>query len=100
MDSNLRNMMRVGIVQFMAYPACMGGNGPILESIDDLAADAFYDVVEVTHIEDASLRKEAAHRIHTGGMELAFGSQPQILGRQLNLHSRDTDLRKKSLALP
>jgi len=92
-----RNQMRIGIVHFMAYPSTMSGMGPILESIDELIRDEFFDVLEITHIDDASIRREAARRIRTAGMDLAFGAQPIILGRKLNLHSRDMALRQHSL---
>ncbi len=97
MTASLRLQMRVGLVHFMAYPFAMSGEGAIVESIQSLAADEFYDVLEVTHIEDPSVRKQAVEIIHTAGMDLAYGSQPQILGKKLNLHSRDGELRKKSL---
>jgi sugar phosphate isomerase/epimerase len=97
MKNELRNCMRIGIVQFMAYPSTLVGSGPILESIDELARDDFFDVVELTHIEDSSIRKEAAHRIRVAGMDLAFGSQPLVLSKKLNLHSRDEALRRRSL---
>lgn len=89
--------MRIGIVQCMAYPSTAAGAGPILESIDELARDDFFDVVELTHMEDSSIRKEAAHRIHMAGMDLAYGSQPIVLSKKLNLHSRDEALRRRSL---
>ncbi len=97
MAKDFRRTMRIGIVQFMAYPTTMSGNGPILESIDDLIQDDFYDVLELTHIEDQSVRKETAERIHMSGMDIAFGSQPLILGQQLNLHNRDGDTRRTAI---
>ncbi len=97
MSKNLRNAMRIGIVQFMAYPGTMSGNGPILESILELVSDEFFDVVEITHIEDSSVRNEVARQVRVAGMDLAFGSQPQVLGKKLNLHSRNADERRQSL---
>ena len=97
MIKDLRRAMRLSIVHFMAYPAAMSGKGPILESIDDLTADGFFDLLEVTHIEDDALRREAVHRIHTAGMQLAYACQPLILGGKLNLHSRDAAERRRAL---
>ena len=94
---DLRQAMRVGIVHFMAYPSVMTGGGPTLESIDELVADEFWDVIEVTHIEDESVRKEAAFRAKIAGMDLAYGSQPIVLGGGLNLHSRDADTRRTAV---
>lgn len=97
MPKTIRNAMRTGIVQFMAYPTTMSGNGPVLESIDELVADDFFDAIEVTHIEGASIRKEVAKRVRVAGMDLAFGTQPMVLSRKLNLHSREAGERQKSL---
>ncbi len=97
MSDDLRTAMKIGIVHFMAYPATMSGSGPIRESIDELVADEFFDVLEITHIEDSSIRKDIANRIHVAGMEIAFACQPIILGNQLNLHSRDIEERKRAV---
>lgn len=97
MVKNPRNSMKISLVHFMAYPSTMGGGGPVLESIDELVADEFFDVLEITHIEDPEVRKAARHRVHTAGMELAFATQPLILGGKLNLHSRDAAARKTAL---
>jgi sugar phosphate isomerase/epimerase len=97
MEKDLRGAMRIGIVHFMAYPDTMSGNGPILESIDELVADDFFDVIELTHIDDASVRKEAAFRIHVAGMDIAYACQPIILSGKLNLHSRDAEERRKAV---
>ncbi len=97
MVKDLRGSMRVGIVHFMAYPSTMSGEGPILESIDELVCDDFFDVLEVAHIEDKSVRQEAAFRIHVAGMDIAFACQPIILGGKLNLNSREADERRKAV---
>jgi len=97
MAKDLRRAMRLGIVHCMAYPATMTGSGPILESVDELVADEFFDVIEVTRIEDASVRKEAEFRIHLAGMEIAYNAQPQVLLHKLNLHSRKTEERRQAI---
>jgi sugar phosphate isomerase/epimerase len=97
MQTDLRDAMRVGIVHFMAYPSTGSGSGPILESLNELAADDYFDVVEVTHIEDPAVRKQAADLLQVAGMDIAFGSQPLVLGQKLNLHSRNREERDRAL---
>lgn len=99
MSIPLRQSMRIGIVQFMAYPSTMSGKGPILESIAELAADEFFDVIEVTHIEDPEIRREAARMARIAGLDIAFGSQPLVLGQKLSLHSRNAGERQKALQI-
>lgn len=99
MNKDIRQAMRLGIVQFMAYPFSSSGNGPILESVDELAADGYFDVLEMTHINDPAIRKEVRTHAHTAGMQIAYGSQPQVLGQKLNLNSRNPEERKKTLQI-
>ena len=47
MKASLHDVMRVGIIHFMAYPKCMGGDGPIIETLAALAHDDFFEVIEV-----------------------------------------------------
>lgn len=49
--------MRVGIVNFMAFPATMKGEGPILDATRAICRDDYFDVIEVTWITDPALRK-------------------------------------------
>ncbi|MGI6456553.1 MAG: sugar phosphate isomerase/epimerase family protein [bacterium] len=97
MSNDLRNSMRVGIVHFMLYPATSSGNGPILETIREIAQDEFFDVIELTHIEDSALRKKATEIVSEAGLQLAYATQPLVLGQKLNLHSRDSEERQKAL---
>ncbi|MCD8141582.1 MAG: hypothetical protein LUE17_17755 [Planctomycetaceae bacterium] len=53
----LRKYMRVGIVNFMAFPATMKGEGPILDATRAICRDDYFDVIEVTWITDPALRK-------------------------------------------
>ena len=87
-----------GLVHFMAFPECMKGEGPIVETIQELIDDEFFQVVEVTHIADRQARREAGKRIADAGMRVGYGAQPIILGEQLNIHSRHRVTRARSMA--
>lgn len=88
----------VGLVHFMAFPECMTGEGPILDSLQTLLDDDFFQAVEMTHIADGAVRKEVARRIAASGKWLGYGAHPLILGGKLNIHSRDRVNRARSLA--
>lgn len=91
--------MKVGIVHFMAFPACMGGAGPTLPTLTEIATDPFFGAVEVTAIADDRVRREAAALLHSAGLEVGFGAQPMLLAGGHDLGSRDADRRQAALAL-
>ena len=49
----LRKHAKIGLIHFMAYPSVMKGEGPVLETLDRILADDYFDVVEMTRIADA-----------------------------------------------
>ena len=67
----------------MMYPETMGGDGPIVESIQRVAADPFFDVLEVTRMQDPAVRQQVRDIADMAHMDLGFGSQPGILGNEL-----------------
>ncbi|HPO73365.1 MAG: TIM barrel protein [Armatimonadetes bacterium] len=84
----------VGLIHFMAYPQCIKGEGPILETLREIAEDPFFTAVEVTRMEDPQVRKEAAKLIKEAGMKAAFGGQPCMLTQKLSLCTLDDAARK------
>ena len=45
MNIPLHNIIRPGIVHFMAFPATMKGEGPILETCRQVLTDDFFEVI-------------------------------------------------------
>jgi sugar phosphate isomerase/epimerase len=97
MKDSLHDYMRVGFVHFMAYPQCMGGEGPILESIAKMAEDPFVEVLEITRAKDRSLHPKIRSIAEQAGVTLAFGAQPILLGGGLDLNHLDPVERKKAI---
>jgi sugar phosphate isomerase/epimerase len=95
--ADLHAAMRVGIVHFMAYPTCMNGEGPILQTLEALAFDDFFDVIEVTQIKDSGVRKEAAALLAEAGVEVYFAAQPLTLLAGLNLEDADPVARARAV---
>ena len=90
--------MHVGIVHFMLHPELQGGDGPILESVGALAADGFFQALEVTHVNDDDTRVELARRARTARLALGYGAHPALLLEQLDLSSADPDVRQRAIA--
>src|SRR5262245_24087632 len=91
--------MKVGIVHFMAYPTVLKGEGPILETLEKVLTDDFFDVIEITTIKDRTVREEAKKMLGSSKMTVTYGSQPVQLVNKLNLNSFDAVERAKALEM-
>ena len=87
MTEPIQQYARIGIVHFMAYKACIQGEGPILETLEKIAMDPYFNVVEVTQMKDEQVRKDAAALLKSAHMDVAFGAQPICLVNQLDVNS-------------
>ena len=97
MTEPIQNYARIGIVHFMAYKSCIGGDGPILETLEKIALDPYFQVIEVTQMNDADVRAKARNLIESAHMDVAFGAQPILLMGQLDLNSLDEAHRLKAV---
>lgn len=52
MNEPLYKYMKVGLVHFMAYPATIKGEGPVLETIRKLSLDDYFTAIEITTIKN------------------------------------------------
>ncbi|HUT33817.1 MAG TPA: TIM barrel protein [Planctomycetota bacterium] len=87
MNEPLSHYARPGIIHFMLWPQTMGGEGPIAETIKRLAADADFEAIEVTRINDPTARAHVRATLETARMTVAFGAQPILLGGKLDLNA-------------
>ncbi|MDH7569170.1 MAG: TIM barrel protein [Armatimonadota bacterium] len=98
MEHSIYRYADVGLIHFMAYPQTMRGDGPILETLREIAADPFFTAVEVTRMDDPAVRREAAALLEQAGMKVAFGAQPALLSRKLSLCDLDESGRQAAVA--
>jgi len=82
----------------MAYPETMSGSGPIVESVSRILSDDFFSMIEVGHVNDPEVRKQVVAAIESSHARVAFGAQPTILTKKLDLNSFDDTKRKEALA--
>ena len=59
MNESLHKFMKVGLVHFMAYPATIKGEGPVLETVRKLALDDYFTAIEISHANAAIPQKKA-----------------------------------------
>lgn len=79
----------LSLVHFLAFPECQAGDGPIMETIARVADDEFFSGIEISRINDAAVRQQAARLIEQTHLQVGFGAQPIILGGKLNPNSLD-----------
>lgn len=89
MTESMHKYMQVGLIHFMAYPETMRGEGPVLETIKKVAVDDYFTAIEITHIADDKVRKEAKKMLETANMAIAFAGQPILLTNGLNINNLD-----------
>lgn len=97
MNDSLHDYIKVGLVHFMAWPECMGGDGPHLESVATVANDPFFEVIEITRINDPSTRARVREMLNDAGMDVCFGAQPILLGGGLDLNHAAQEERQKAV---
>jgi sugar phosphate isomerase/epimerase len=97
MQEPIEAYCHVGIVHPMAFPEVMGGDGPVLETLSQIAVDPFFSAVEVGPITDAGVRAEAAKLLATAGMEVIFAGQPPMLQQEVSLCALDDGTRQKAV---
>ena len=97
MNGTIHDYARVGIVHFMAYPACAGGEEPVLESIQRIANDTYFEVIELTRIKDDAQRMAVRSIAAQAKVDLYFGAQPILLGGSFDLNHADSAERQKAI---
>ena len=97
MDKHWNAYCALSLVHFLAFPECQGGDGPILETVAQIAADDFFSAIEISRINDPAIRILVARLIEQSHLQVAFGAQPIILGGKLNLNSADPVERERAV---
>jgi sugar phosphate isomerase/epimerase len=97
MKDSWEALVDMSIVHFMIFPETIGGSGPILETVSRIVDDEFFSMIEISHINDAEVRKQVAEMIREAHMRVAFGAQPPILSRKLDLNSFDASKQQEAI---
>jgi sugar phosphate isomerase/epimerase len=97
-DTPWNAYMQVGLVHFMMYPEAMAGEDDALQSIEKLAADPFFEVLEITRIKNPEVRQQVRQVADTAHIDLGFGAQPPVLMNKLNTAALDEAARQAAVA--
>src|SRR5712691_2004385 len=98
MAEPIESQCRVGVVLPVAYPELAGGSGPWLEKLGTILEDDFFGAVEISHVADDQVRREARAALDGAGVDVVFAAQPAILGGKLDLNAADLAERWHALA--
>ena len=99
MNEPVSRYMKTGLIHFMAYPATMKGEGPILETVRKIALDDYFSAIELTWIKDNQVRADVRKMLDTAHMKVAFGGQPMLLTSGLNINDLDEQKRGRAIDL-
>jgi sugar phosphate isomerase/epimerase len=98
MQDSLVRYMKVGLVHFMAFPATLKGEGPVIETIKKVAVDEYFTAIEITTIQDREARQKVKQMLETSHMTVTYGAQPRLLTTGLNINDLNEEGRQKALA--
>lgn len=89
--------LSLGIIHPMIYPACLKGEGPILETISTIALDSFFGTIEVRRPLDSAMLPKMRKILDISGLRVGIAGQPPLLVSKLNLNSENEEERQKAL---
>ena len=91
--------MKVGLVHPMAFPACARGEGPVVETVRQIAEDPFFEAIDLTWIADPKARAEVGAMVRTAPLEATFAAQSYLLPLKGDLNALDETERKRAVQL-
>ncbi len=93
MKSSIHRYFQVGAIQWMSHPPV---KYPLLDSLKQFACDDFFDAIEITHIADPEVRRQAKRILEQSHLRVCYGAQPNLLGPKLNPNALDEAERQKA----
>ncbi len=97
MDKHWNNYCKMSIVHFMAFPAAMRGEVPMVESISKIAGDPFFGGIEIGMIKDAQERARVKKVLETAHIGVRYAAQSALTLNKLNLNSLDETERMRAV---
>ena len=98
MTESMHSYMKVGLIHFMAYPYTREEEKTVPETIRKIAADDYFDAVEIAWIRDPAIRQQVRMMLDVSHLTVAYGASPRLLTTGLNINDTDEDGRRRALA--
>jgi sugar phosphate isomerase/epimerase len=96
MDKHWDAYCGLSLVHFLAFPEYHAGDDSVLRTVERVVMDDFFSAIEISRINNPTLRKEVASLIAQTHTKVDFGAHPMILGDKLNLNSLVPQERNKA----
>ncbi len=93
MKDAIHKYFQIGTIQWMSYP-----RRNVLDALKTVAADDFFDAIEITKFNDDATRDAAKALLEQSHLKVCYGAQPRLLGPKLNPNDIDEEGRKKAEA--
>ena len=97
MDYSWTEFFHLGLVVQAFFPEARGRKGPALEIIRKLAADPFFQALEISGVEEPALQKELAQTVRSSGKSLVFSGGSYCRAGGHNLHDLEESKREKAV---
>lgn len=91
MNASIHRYFQMGVLQWMSFPK----SDPI-DSLRAIAADNFFDVIEIKGYDTASQREQARELLSQSHMRVCYGTMPRQLSGNLNVNAVDEDERLRA----
>lgn len=95
MKDSIHKYFQVGILQWMSHP---GTSYELLDSIRTIAADEYFDAIEVCPFPDDNTRASAKKLLLQSHLKVCYAIHPKQLDLKLNPNDIDEDSRKEAEA--
>jgi sugar phosphate isomerase/epimerase len=96
MRQSLHDFMKVGIVQFMAYPL-VETKEEYLQSISSIIEDDFFSAIEIKSAPDNESGQQARQLFESAGMTVGYSAHPFLIRNQADLNSINIEERLRAL---
>ena len=86
MNSSIHRYFQIGTIRWMSFPRM-----DVLESIRRIAADDYFDAIEITQCRDKEERDAVKKLLGQSHLKVCYGAQPRLLGPGLNPNDLDEE---------
>ncbi len=86
MNSSIHRYFQIGTIRWMCFPRM-----DVLESIRRIAADDYFDAIEITQCRDKEERDAVKKLLGQSHLKVCYGAQPRLLGPGLNPNDLDEE---------
>ncbi|MDK2836910.1 MAG: hypothetical protein PWP21_1687 [Thermosediminibacterales bacterium] len=97
MSQSWHNLISLGLVHPMLYPEVANGEGPILETVEKLLEDTFFDAIELTYVKDAKTRRQLSQMFEISDVEVVVCGGAPLIINGYDLNSLDDTKRNQAI---